>query len=718
MKSRIFSFDMMKTSSRKQVWIPCLLGLCFFLAFPLAELSQLGLWETNGFTPAQIAVLHENYWRSGLVFPGWLVILFAGFLNGIQGFIYLHSRRKVDFYHSLPVKRQEMFVQKTLTGILYTGIPYCIMILMALGVSAAKGYFSLNIVKLVLPMALVHLVIYLFIYFLTVLAVVLTGKALSCALVLAVFFAYPPCLAGLIQDYRNVFYDTAVYSGDSGIVNLLSEYLSPIQLTSSLAQECNGPGFVKYLIWVVLLGAAAGVLSLVIYMRRKSECAGQPLISTRFARVIKYMVTIPFALGVAEIFHSLFGGYTDGGGVTGWIWWIGGLVLGTVLVHGTLEVIYQGDFRKFFSAKFDLAAIAAVVALCFFWYAGDVGHYDTYIPDREEMKAFYMQQGMPFYVYNSRTLITREDDGYRLSDDWDIPERSLIPQGEQMSEELYELLEEIVAQHNDVSEPAVGNYTVKYELNSGRKIARNYLFTKDQLYRMMLCDFRDANLKATSYSFLNLGDECLGQTVQGRFIDRTQTIISNEPEKYKKLMEAMRQDVEEASPEELLEQPVGILDLTFVIPENGSVSVLAPGDEDFALNEEISVELLPCFERTIDLIRDWGYFETLKAEEISSIRVDIAQNNTEEPEVAVTTYEDPEQIEALLDCLVPYSLECPWVKYDPHANVYVTFKNESEIAFLLLQDGIPDFLNEWIEENSADALIRFPETVLPEKTVG
>ena len=37
------------------------------------------------------------------------------------------SRKKVDFYHSLPVKRSRMFWNRVYTGLLYYLVPYMIM---------------------------------------------------------------------------------------------------------------------------------------------------------------------------------------------------------------------------------------------------------------------------------------------------------------------------------------------------------------------------------------------------------------------------------------------------------------------------------------------------------------------------------------------------------------------------------------------------------------
>ena len=40
------------------------------------------------------------------------------------------------------------------------------------------------------------------------------------------------------------------------------------------------------------------------------------------------------------------------------------MILGTILVHGILEVIYEMDFRRFFRRKVQLMILGGVVAIC------------------------------------------------------------------------------------------------------------------------------------------------------------------------------------------------------------------------------------------------------------------------------------------------------------------------------------------------------------------
>ena len=76
------------------------------------------------YTAEQISLLYENLWRNGFMVSGLAVAALAALFNGISQFWYLYSPRKIDFYHSLPVKRSRMFWYKSLQSLLYFLLPY------------------------------------------------------------------------------------------------------------------------------------------------------------------------------------------------------------------------------------------------------------------------------------------------------------------------------------------------------------------------------------------------------------------------------------------------------------------------------------------------------------------------------------------------------------------------------------------------------------------
>ena len=157
MRSRIFSSKYIRTISKGRAWIPAFLTLGFLLAFPVTGLVKLGSWQNLEYTVDQMGVLYNHLWKDGFVLAGMFVAAIAAFMNSVNGFIYLYSGKKTDFYHGLPLKRSEIFTEKTVTGLLYYLIPYVIMEFLAVCIGAARGFFSLNIAGMAVKMLLLHL---------------------------------------------------------------------------------------------------------------------------------------------------------------------------------------------------------------------------------------------------------------------------------------------------------------------------------------------------------------------------------------------------------------------------------------------------------------------------------------------------------------------------------------------------------------------------------
>ena len=119
MKLKIYSGKQIKMNIKEQVWIPVILLIGFFLAFPVAELLMMGNWFGMNYTYDQLQILYENLWKDGFLRTGFAITVIAALLNSVSEFWYLYSSKKVDFYHSIPVKRSRMFFSRMFTGIIF-----------------------------------------------------------------------------------------------------------------------------------------------------------------------------------------------------------------------------------------------------------------------------------------------------------------------------------------------------------------------------------------------------------------------------------------------------------------------------------------------------------------------------------------------------------------------------------------------------------------------
>ena len=99
----------------------------------------------NTGTPEYLAKVLEyktkavvNLVSYGNVMPLFLMVT-AAVVIGAAGFAYLHNQKKVDFYHSIPVRRQMLYLVYHVDGILILTVTYFIHLLVLMAAAAACG---------------------------------------------------------------------------------------------------------------------------------------------------------------------------------------------------------------------------------------------------------------------------------------------------------------------------------------------------------------------------------------------------------------------------------------------------------------------------------------------------------------------------------------------------------------------------------------------------
>ena len=271
MKSKIYSSRYMKVSSKGLIWIPAFVTIGFLLAFPVAELIMLGNWFGMEYTASEINVLYENLWQDGFMITGLVVAALAALFNGISQFCYLYSPRKIDFYHSLPVKRNQMFWYKTLQSVLYFLLPYLVMEFFAICIGAMRGFFSLHLMKLAFFMLIFHLLLYLLMYFSVVLVICITGHLLMGVLLMVAVTAYGPVLSVMLELYERAFYYTCSDSS-YGLIKGLKEMVSPVALAYTFVRKYADGNYGGMLIAVLLVTAVWAVLDITpLYIENQKE---------------------------------------------------------------------------------------------------------------------------------------------------------------------------------------------------------------------------------------------------------------------------------------------------------------------------------------------------------------------------------------------------------------------------------------------------------------
>lgn len=686
MKLKIYSSECMRASSKGQMWIPGFLALGFLMAFPVYELLMMGSWFGMEYEYAQMELLYERLWKNGFMFTGFIIIILAGITNGINGFWYLYSSKKVDFYHSLPITRKKLFWQKASLGFLYFFFPYLVFWFMAVCIGAMRGFFSLHIMGLAAKMMFIHVVLYFMIYFMTVLVISVTGNILMGFLTLSTACIYGPALGILIWMYIKFFFNTG-FGSEYGLQSLFIRYGSPITLgmtfLKAYSDKTKGYLFILVLTVTVLLGG----LAYMAYIKRKAESAGKPVVYQWLGILLKFMIVVPGGLGCGLIFYMM---PVENSRIP---WWIFGMIFGTVLLHGVIEIIYRMDFRGFFASKIHLILAGCLVALVAVVYQFDLLHFDSYLPSRENLAALNIDMND---IYGGDetfdNVIKTKDDKYQLFS-WKDKENEIRKSGKSFDSGIYTALSQIV-KTQEKNKDFVATVPVRYTLNSGRTVYRKYRLNEEEIKQFLSACLEEGKIRDQKYSFLSIDSKYLEWFSCIFYDGSSYTLFQNEDEKYKELLDALRKDIEEADKEELLGIPCMKLYFQYEnLPMVTEDMFANAGDTSYYYT---TLWVFPTFKRTIDILKETGYPIFKEDVEFQSVEVNYYPKNNEDS--YTVEYTDQNQIEEIKNVMIPSDL-CPrWIKEEASIvlNCYQDNSQNSTYAYLPKTE-IPEFIKEDIE---------------------
>lgn len=240
-------------------------------------------------------------------------------------------------------------------GLLHKGGILLSRELEAMAIAVSKGYGS-HLIPAAGKMFLEHLFMYLLLYFGAVLALAVAGNILAGILSLCCVYLYGPVLGILLWALEMLYFRTNIGLKE-GMAEKISVFLSPVSISVALRTYSGQKDF-----WIIIVGGILLLITLVVcaylaYTKRPAEKTGKSFVYGFLESILLFMVVIPAALAIGTMF-GLIGPEENRTG-----WWIFGLVLGTVVFYGILQVIFAMDFRKMAAHKLLLLLLGICVAV-------------------------------------------------------------------------------------------------------------------------------------------------------------------------------------------------------------------------------------------------------------------------------------------------------------------------------------------------------------------
>lgn len=617
MTSKISSYiKLIRSDIRQRGWLAALSAVLFFLMMPVYTMLYLSTYtDRTSYLVDYFPGLLNGHSQSYLA----AAIAVLAILAALTGFGYLHSRERLDFFHSLPVKRTTWFTTTYLSGLFIVLIPYVFCGILSIITSAVSKGMSAQLAGCSAEALLGGALAFFVIYNACVFALMLTGRTVTGLLASLAVIAYPFIVFALISSLETTFFKS-YYTEGVTLLEKLSECLSPLGLFFGLIdRSAVGTLSISVLAAAVLMSALFIAAAVLLYRIYPSEAAGTAIAFPVVSPVIKVLICIPSALFFSLMIQELM--MLDG---STWMFLLS--LLAAVLLCAVIEFIYTMDLKLLLKEwKSSLISIAGVMAvLCFFHF--DLIGYDTYIPEEDKVESisFCPDSFFNYFSYpESEYMSSVSSLGFFAPED--------------MTESLYTLAQSGVDNlengintsnvHSDYADDE-NNYlsaVFQYRLTGGRTVTRQYAVAYDDAAAAMKELLNSREYREQTFPFFRLDKESVTSISLSDFY-KVEKKMELSKEQRDALLNAYETDLLNTDADAFInESPIGELTVYFpaAVPEVNTtdtgvgvdVVTYNAGYSQSGGTPEASIPLLylyPEYTNTLALLEEYGY--TLRTE--------------------------------------------------------------------------------------------------------
>ena len=280
-------------------------GLYGFLWLMLLPVNVLVNGEYMGRGQARMLPLE---YCSGYLGAAVFFSLVFGILAAMAVFSYLYSSRSAGFLHTLPLRREGLFLTNYLSGLAFLIVPNLAVFLLSVLVEAA---FGILVFSSLFTWLVVTCLLNLFFYSFAVFCAMFTGHILALPAFYGILNILAAGLCFLLQDMASRFlfgFTGAAWMGKA------ATWLTPIlylgQHTGIEYGEAgtNSAYFsgLGYVFLLALVGVAFAGLALVVYRRRQLESAGDVVSVGWVKPVFQYGVAFCCSITLGSLFDNIF----------------------------------------------------------------------------------------------------------------------------------------------------------------------------------------------------------------------------------------------------------------------------------------------------------------------------------------------------------------------------------------------------------------------------
>lgn len=398
-----------KWSARKYRALSIAYWSMLFISFPLIELFMFIVLASNGRSgsySSAMAQVEGTLTTAGSI-PG---VFFAGAavvfstVIALIAFSYLHNKRIIDFFGSMPVSRRTMFFARYIYVLGASIIPVIIFGLIGM-VLTFNGTAMLSVLKTLGFIILgivgnVSIIAFISVCCGTIADAIVTYAVLNIIWPVCVFICY--------------------YFPFSVIPGLEEGYLwdSIFTLFCPMAAFFTGifgDGQLLHLVWWIGLSIVLTLGCYKLSKKRKAEMAQNTYYFAAVEVVIKFITCFVSGFGIGWIMSHLQGDKQSI--IYQYIWFFVGMVIGVMVANILLHLIFHRGLSKYKGSLMECGVVSvAVVCFLIIVTSGGFG-YDSRIPKSDDVAKVNIkpQHGDEFYINGVDCLSFMSDDAEKIN---------------------------------------------------------------------------------------------------------------------------------------------------------------------------------------------------------------------------------------------------------------------------------------------------------------
>ncbi len=320
-------------------------------------------------------------------------------------FAYLHSEKRTDFYHSLPVSAIVRF-RTFYTGCLLVyacGLALSIPLSLAFGVPLDS--FDVRLFARLCMAAALTVFFFLTVMNITIYAFCLSGNIIIGLLIDAVLLFYIDLWERVIDLMCDFATHSAFFATRRPSVSLIDIYMETIyptvrsDVSLGVSASAFGSAVVKLFIWF----AVTYMMCRSRYLKRPAESSRSLIAFYSSHLLIKLMIVVPVALMMGNSTYDSFYAYRD-------VMQIVSMIVTAVVVSMFLEAVFSRSIRTALKSWGTIIVSLIVIFTAFGVIRGVEKKYNSYVPKYDDLESYAVFCPLDSYYYGFN--LKYDEDGH------------------------------------------------------------------------------------------------------------------------------------------------------------------------------------------------------------------------------------------------------------------------------------------------------------------